>query len=77
MKEKIQFIKWLWKDVNYWWILLIIQAIGSDVLLFTLPGPYDLYIAYYMFSFYVLAALYFFIIHPIRKSYKAFLEDTK
>jgi len=78
MKNKIEFIKWLFNglDRSDWWcVLFLTQQLIGTVLMFTLEPPYDIYAVVYILTLLLVGALYFFIWSPLTYAYKKFLRS--
>lgn len=80
MKNKLEFIKWLFSDISkldYWMTAMFIQQALSSYLMFTLDPPYDMYAVFYDLFLISCGAIYFFIVYPLMNAYERFLDKKR
>ena len=75
MRDKIQFVKWLFRDIkgfDYWFAGMLAQQLITAVLMFTLAHPYDIWAIWYQLFLVTVGAIYFFVVHPLYLAYKEY-----
>lgn len=71
MSDKIEFVKWMFKNFNYWHVYLMFHFVACFSLVI-LPNPYDRWLAIYVLSTFVICAFYYCIVLPIKWAYRDF-----
>ena len=74
MNEKIEFVKWLIKNLTWMHVLFFIQIIICASL-WVFPEPFDMYAAYYLIISLVIGAIITFIVTPLRWAYQTFERE--
>lgn len=76
MADKIEFVKWMFKNFNYWHVYLMFHFVACFSLVI-LPNPYDRWLAIYVLSTFVICAFYYCIVLPIKWAYRDFKIQQK
>ena len=76
MADKIEFVKWAFRNINYYYVFLMFHCVACFYVVF-LPNPYDRWIAIYVLSSIVVAVVYYCVVMPIKWSYRDFKNQQK
>ena len=71
MADKIEFVKWMFRNINYYYVFLMFHCVACFSVVF-LPDPYEKWFAIYVLSTFVICAFYYCIVLPIKWAYRDF-----
>jgi hypothetical protein len=80
MKNKLEFIKWIFTDlskIDYWLTAMLILQTLASYLMFALDPPYDMYAVHFQILLISCGAIYFFIVYPLMTAYERFLDKKR
>ena len=76
MADKIEFVKWVFRNINYWYVYAPFHFVACFSVVFA-PEPYDKWLAIYVLSTFVICAVYYCIVLPIKWAYRDFKIQQK
>ena len=76
MSDKIEFVKWMFKNFNYYYVFLMFHCVACFSVVFA-PEPYDKWLVIYVLSSIVVAVVYYCVVMPIKWSYRDFKNQQK
>jgi hypothetical protein len=76
MQDKVEFLKWIFKNINYFYIALFFHLVICFSFVF-LPKPFDKVAAVYILITLSISAIYYLIILPLTWAYAKFKLEKK
>ena len=76
MADKIEFVKWMFRNINYYYVFLMFHCVACFSVVFA-PEPYEKWFAIYVLSTFVICAFYYCIVLPIKWAYRDFKLEKK
>jgi uncharacterized membrane protein len=76
MQDKVEFVKWLFKNINYFYVALFFHLVICFSFAFV-PNPYDKVIGIYILMSITISMLYMCVLLPLKMSYEKFKREKK
>lgn len=73
MTDKIQFVKWMFKNINYWYVGMFFHLVICFSFAFV-PSPYDKVIGIYILLSITVSTLVLCVLMPLKWAYRDFKE---
>lgn len=74
MNDKIEFVKWIFRNINYWYVAFFFHMIVCFLYVFV-PSPYDKVIGIYILISITTSMLYMCVVMPLKWAYIEFKKQ--
>ena len=76
MTDKIKFVKWMFKNINYFYVFLAIHFAICISIVFV-PVPFDKYVGMYILASIAMSLFSLCVWYPIKWAYESFQREER